>query len=79
MFQFLYLSKWFFQAKFLGRKRPLQTVLFISDKCNLACRHCTVYQKENPHIKTYEQIREELEYSYRLGSRFVDFEAGWGA
>lgn len=76
MFQFLYLSKWFFQAKFLGKKRPLQTVLFISDKCNLACRHCTVYQKENPHIKTYEQIREELEYSYRLGSRFVDFEGG---
>ena len=76
MFQFLYLSKWFFQAKFLGKKRPLQTVLFISDKCNLACRHCTVYQKENHHIKTYEQVREELEYSYRLGSRFVDFEGG---
>lgn len=76
MSQFLYLSKWFFKAKFLGVKRPLQTVLFISDKCNLACRHCTVYKKDNPHIKKYEQIREELEYSYKLGSRFVDFEGG---
>ena len=76
MFLCLYVCKWFFQATFVGKKRPLQTVLFISDKCNLACRHCTVYQKENYHIKTYEQVREELEYSYRLGSRFVDFEGG---
>jgi MoaA/NifB/PqqE/SkfB family radical SAM enzyme len=60
----------------LGSKRPLQTVLFVSDKCNLACRHCTIYRSENPHVKTYGQIKEELEYSYRLGSRFVDFEGG---
>ncbi|GHT21293.1 hypothetical protein AGMMS4957_09830 [Bacteroidia bacterium] len=71
-----YLPWWFFKAKFFGCKKPLQTVLFISDKCNLACKHCTVYQATNPHIKTYAQIREELEYSYRLGSRFVDFEGG---
>ncbi|MDR1437256.1 MAG: radical SAM protein [Candidatus Symbiothrix sp.] len=54
----------------------MQTVLFISDKCNLTCKHCTVYRLKNPHIKTYEKIKEELEYSYRLGSRFVDFEGG---
>lgn len=76
MKQFLYLSHWFFKAKFLGVKRPLQTVLFISDKCNLSCRHCSVYNHADPHSKTYEEIREELEYSYRLGSRFVDFEGG---
>lgn len=76
MKQFLYLSSWFFKAKFLGVKRPLQTVLFISEKCNLACRHCSVYKKENPRVKTYGEIREELEFSYRQGSRFVDFEGG---
>lgn len=72
----LYLFSWFFKAKFFGRKQPLQTVLFISEKCNLACRHCNIYRKENPKIKTYEQVREELEYAYGLGSRFVDFEGG---
>lgn len=72
----LYLGSWFFKAKFLGRKKPLQTVLFISEKCNLRCRHCNIYREENPKIKTYEQIREELEYSYGLGSRFIDFEGG---
>lgn len=76
MRQLLYLSFWFLKAKFFGVKHPLQTVLFISEKCNLACRHCNVYKKDNPLIKTYQQIREELEYSYRLGSRFVDFEGG---
>lgn len=76
MKRFLYLAIWFFRAKFLGRKKPLQTVLFISDECNLRCRHCTVYNAENPRVKSYEQIRDELEYSYKEGSRFVDFEGG---
>lgn len=76
MKSFFYLPWWFFKARILGIKRPLQTVLFISDKCNLACRHCTVYRTTNPNIKSYKQIKEELEYSYRSGSRFVDFEGG---
>lgn len=71
-----YLPYWFIGAKFFGVKKPLQTVLFISDECNLACKHCSVYNLENPRRKTYEQIKEELIYSYRLGSRFVDFEGG---
>ncbi|MDR0393870.1 MAG: radical SAM protein [Tannerella sp.] len=76
MKSFFYLPLWFFKARILGIKRPLQTVLFISDKCNLSCRHCTVYRAVNPHIKSYEQIKEELAYSYGLGSRFIDFEGG---
>ncbi|NDW17843.1 radical SAM protein [Dysgonomonas sp. 216] len=71
-----YLPLWFFKAKFLGKKDPLQSVIFISDKCNLACKHCNVYSRQNPNIKTYEQIKEELEYCYKRGSRFVDFEGG---
>ena len=74
--QMFYLANWFFGARVLGRKRPLQTVLFISDKCNLKCKHCSVYAKADPHIMTYEESRGELEYAYRLGSRFVDFEGG---
>lgn len=71
-----YLAKWFIGARIFGRQRPLQTVLFISDKCNLRCRHCSVYAKENPNVMTFGEIRRELEYSYGLGSRFVDLEGG---
>jgi len=71
-----YLPLWFFKAKFLGKKAPLQTVIFISDRCNLKCKHCSVYARSSVITKSYLQIKEELEYSYKLGSRFVDFEGG---
>ncbi|MDR0960981.1 MAG: radical SAM protein [Mediterranea sp.] len=74
--QLFYLPWWFARARFFGSRRPLQTVLFISDKCNLTCKHCNVYNLANPNIKTTEQIIEELKYSYAQGSRFVDFEGG---
>jgi MoaA/NifB/PqqE/SkfB family radical SAM enzyme len=73
---FFYLPWWFFKARILGIKRPLQTVLFINDNCNLACKHCIVYRATNPNIKSYKQIEEELVFSYRSGARFVDFEGG---
>ena len=76
MRELIYLGTWFMKARLLGIKKPLQTVLFVSDKCNLTCRHCTAYKNENPTIKSYDHIREELEYSHKLGSRFVDFEGG---
>lgn len=76
LFHIIYLGWWFIKARFFGVRKPLQTVLFISDRCNLQCKHCSVYKQENQHNMTYDQIREHLEYSYRLGSRFVDFEGG---
>lgn len=54
----------------------MQSVLFISDRCNLSCKHCSVYNHTNPTSKTYQQIRQELLYCYSLGSRFIDFEGG---
>jgi MoaA/NifB/PqqE/SkfB family radical SAM enzyme len=76
MSSLFYLPFWFAKAKFFGVRKPLQTVIFINDECNLSCRHCTVYKTENHNIKSYEQVKDELEYSYKLGSRFVDFEGG---
>jgi MoaA/NifB/PqqE/SkfB family radical SAM enzyme len=72
----LYLPLWFLRTKFLGKKNPLQSVVFISDLCNLKCKHCCVYSRKEPVIKTYEQVKEELQYCYSLGSRFIDFEGG---
>ena len=71
----LYLPLWWVRAV-LGRRKPLQSVVFISDRCNLSCKHCNVYNHLAPVDKTFAQIEEELRYCYGLGSRFVDFEGG---
>jgi MoaA/NifB/PqqE/SkfB family radical SAM enzyme len=72
----LRLAAWFLGARFLGREAPLQTVLFVNNKCNLACRHCNIYNRDKPVTKSLAAIGEELRYSYALGSRFVDLEGG---
>jgi len=72
----VYMATWFFKAKFLNIKKPLQTVLAVSNQCNMACRHCSVYDADNPIVKTYEQLHKELKYAYKNGSRIVDFQGG---
>lgn len=67
---------WFFKSRILNQKRPLQTVLFVTDYCNLKCKHCTPSGHGCSTTKSYAQIKEELIYSYEQGSRFVDFEGG---
>ena len=74
--RFAYLAWWYFQALILRRKRPLQSVIFILDRCNLRCKHCSVYELSKPRCKTLKQIENELRYCYEQGSRFVDFEGG---
>jgi len=72
----LYLPFWFIRARIFGKKTPLQTVIFISDQCNLQCKHCCVFAQKAIKKKSYEQIKKELEHAYKSGSRFVDFEGG---
>ncbi|MCQ2142103.1 MAG: radical SAM protein [Bacteroidales bacterium] len=74
--QLFYLAQWFVRARFFGRKAPLQTVLFITDKCNLRCKHCSVYGSAGYRQRKFEDILEDMKESYRLGSRFIDLEGG---
>jgi MoaA/NifB/PqqE/SkfB family radical SAM enzyme len=77
MKEMLYYPWWFFQCKILGRRKPLQSVIFITDRCNLHCRHCSVV-REGPDVKSKSlaEVRGELQYCYDAGSRFIDFEGG---
>lgn len=74
--QLFYLPWWFFLARVLGQKRPLQTVLFVSNICNLRCKHCAESGHAGGISRTYEELSAEMEYAYGLGSRFIDFEGG---
>ena len=74
--QLFYLGFWFLRARFFGRTAPLQTVLFITDKCNLRCKHCSVYGSAGYKQRSFEDIVADMRYSYELGSRFIDLEGG---
>lgn len=74
--RYIYLAQWFVRARFFGRRAPLQTVLFITDKCNLRCKHCSVYGSAGYRQRTYEDILADMRYSYAQGSRFIDLEGG---
>ena len=71
-----YFPWWYFRSCLLRQERPLQTVLFVTDYCNLNCKHCTPEGHKGSRMKPYEVIREELRDAYRQGSRFIDFEGG---
>lgn len=74
--QLCYLPIWFLKNVIFRKHGPLQTVLFITDYCNLKCKHCFEMGHACTMQKSYQDIKEELEYSYKQGSRFVDFEGG---
>lgn len=71
-----YLGQWFIRARFFGRKAPLQTVLFITDKCNLRCKHCSVYGSAGYNQRKFDDILADMKESYKAGSRFIDLEGG---
>ena len=76
LLHYIYLAQWFLRARFFKRKAPLQTVLFITDKCNLRCKHCSVYGSAGYKQRSFEDIVADMQYSYQLGSRFIDLEGG---
>ena len=77
MGELLYYATWFFKSKVLRQRRPLQSVIFITDRCNLNCIHCNVVKTGPDCIsKTFEEVKADLEFCYELGSRIIDFEGG---
>lgn len=74
--QYFYLGWWFVRARFFGRRAPLQTVLFITDKCNLRCKHCSVYGSAGNRQRKFDDILSDMRESYKAGSRFIDLEGG---
>lgn len=73
--QLLYLGWWFFRTRFLGRRKPLQSVVFVTNGCNSTCRHCTNCTKSGgSYYKPFDEIAKDLEYCYAEGARILDIE-----
>ena len=74
--QYFYRAWWFVRARFLGRRAPLQPVLFIPDNCHLRCTHCSVYGSAGYRQRKFDDILADMRRSYAAGSRFIDLEGG---
>ena len=75
LLQLIYLGWWFFRAKFLGRRKPLQSVVFVTNGCYSTCRHCTHCTKsEGFFCKSFADIEKDLDYCYGQGARMLDIE-----
>ena len=72
--QLSYLAWWFFRARFLGRRKPLQSVVFITSGCDSTCRHCSVCTTPSAYFKSFQEIQQDLDYCYSQGSRMLDVE-----
>lgn len=76
-----YYAWWYLKCRLLGRKIPLQSVVFITTKCNLQCKHCAIAKKVSSgslrakDLK-YAKVMEMMRYCYNKGSRIIDFEGG---
>lgn len=76
MNHYLYLPAWYLKNVVGKQHKPLQTVLFLTDYCNLNCLHCTQAGHAGTIMKPWRQIESELRASYAQGSRFLDLEGG---
>ena len=72
---------WYFKCRFLGRQMPLQSVVFITSRCNLVCRHCAIARATSDGLLEMEdfpfsKVKDLLKQCYDAGSRMVTFEGG---
>ena len=75
LLQLLNLGWWFLRARFFGRRKPLQSVVFVTNGCNSTCRHCVHCTKaEGTYFKPFAEIEKDLAECYNLGARMLDIE-----
>lgn len=75
----LYYPKWFIEHPTDGQSKPMQSVVFITNRCNLACKHCAVFKKPGEpgfYELSFEEIIAIFEKCYAQGSRVLDIEGG---
>ena len=81
MIEVLYYANWYLKSRFLGRKMPLQSVVFITSRCNLKCRHCAISKATEGGLLemedfTFQKVKSLLKECHDAGSRMVTFEGG---
>ncbi len=72
---FLHFSKFGIKTILFKKKKPILGTIILTDKCNLACKHCSV-NNIKAIISPYEQIKNEMIILYKMGVRILFFCGG---
>ncbi len=81
MFELAHYAAWYAKCRLLGKRLPIQSVVFITTRCNLKCKHC-IFAKgvAEGTLKaedfTFSHVMDLLRQCYDAGSRMVTFEGG---
>ena len=58
-----------------GRKRPIIVSWSVTDRCNLQCKYCGVWQRKSTELKT-SQILDAIKDLFKNGTRMIKFTGG---
>lgn len=75
----LYYPKWFVENRSDNKLKPLQSTVFITNRCNLACKDCNVSRQPGTpgfYELSYQEIMEIFTKCFALGSRVLDIDGG---
>ena len=72
---YLYLCLYYVKSQLLNIKKPLLAGIKITNKCNLKCRHCPFWRKDNVSL-SFSGLRRALIELHELGVRILIIEGG---
>lgn len=72
---FLYFAKFGVKTILFQQKQPILGTIILTDKCNLACKHCSVNNITGV-VHPYPQIVGEMQQLYDMGVRILFFCGG---
>lgn len=67
---FLYLIKYGLKTIIFHEKQPVIGCIILTNKCNLSCKHCSVYNHSAP-VYSYNSIKKEMGILYNMGVRIL--------
>jgi Fe-coproporphyrin III synthase len=81
MFEMFHYAGWYLSCRVFGKRKPLQSVVFIGSVCNLQCLHCAiakgVAEGKIPKFNfPMSRVKDLMQQCYDAGSRMVTFEGG---
>ncbi|MFC1504480.1 radical SAM protein [Spirochaetota bacterium] len=72
---YVYLLAYYIKSRFFNIKKPILAGIKVTHACNLKCRHCPFWEKDNKYL-SFSDVKSSFEKLHDLGVRIVIIEGG---